>query len=193
MSERLDIFLKSVTDYADTQCTKLQKTAETQTQKEIIAYKKQATESSRANTNRELSKIKSNAANKASQYESEKRIAFMTLRKELSNSVFDDVMAKLKDFTLTKEYEDFLKRSAESLKEAIGEEIIFYLRADDIKHKDILQKVVPNSEIRESKKIRFGGIIATDKNETLRADDTLDSRLSMAKDTFFENPEFKIF
>ncbi len=193
MSERLDIFLKSITDYADTQVKKLEKTAETQMQKEIIAYKKQATESMRANTNREISKIQSTAAGKAADYESEKRHALSHLKSELSNEIFEDVTKKIEAFVNSEEYPDFLKRSAESIKEVIGNEVIFYLRASDMKYANILQSVCENAQVLQNNKIHLGGIFATDKLETLRADDTLDSRLKQEEKTFFENPEFKIF
>ena len=193
MSERLDIFLKSITDYADTQCKKLEKTAETQMQKEIISYKKQATEISRANTNREISKIQSDAANKAADYEAEKRLSLMKIRNELSNNVFSEVSKKLEAFVLSEKYPEFLKKSAENLKEVIGEEIVFYVREDDMKYADILQKTAKNAEVKESATIHFGGIFATDKNETLRADDTLDSRLKLEEKAFFENADFKVF
>lgn len=192
MSERLDIFLKSITDYADTQSKKLQKTAETQMQKEIIAYKKQATESFRTNTNREISKIQSTAASKAADYESEKRYALSRLKNELSNSIFEDVTKKIEAFVISEEYPEFLEKSAQSIKEAIGEDIIFYLRADDMKYANILQSVCENAQVLQSNKIHLGGIFATDKTETLRADDTLDSRLKQEEKTFFENAEFKI-
>lgn len=88
MDERLDIFLKSVTDYADLQCKKLERTAETQMQKEITEYKKQATEKYRSNTNREIGKIQSAAGAKAAEYESSKRLTLVSLRSELAGSIF---------------------------------------------------------------------------------------------------------
>lgn len=193
MDKRLDIFLNSVTDYAQAQCKKLERTAETQMQKEITAYKKQAAEKSRSNTNREIGKIQSAAANKAAQYESEKRLALANLRKELADGIFDEITLKIKTFTQSSEYADFLKKSAQGLIEIIGSEIVFYVRPCDMIYARLLNEIAENAEIREDGKIRFGGIIATDKAETLRADDTLDSRLSNEKKAFFENADFKIF
>lgn len=193
MDKRLDIFLKSVTDYAQTQCKKLERTAETQMQKEITAYKKQATEISRSNTNREISKIQSDAALRAAEYESEKRLSLAGLRNELSDGIFDEITLKIKDFTKSSEYSDFLKKSAERLAAVIGSEIIFYIRPCDMIYAGALNEIAENAEIREDRQILLGGIIATDKNNTLRADDTLDSRLSNEKKAFFENADFKIF
>lgn len=193
MDKRLDIFLKSVTDYAQTQCKKLERTAETQMQKEITAYKKQAVENSRSNTNREIGKIRSDAAFKAAEYESEKRLALADSRNELSDGIFDEITLKIKDFTRSSEYSDFLKKSAEGLAAVIGSEIVFYIRPCDMIYSHILKESAENAEIREDDKIILGGIIATDKNNTLRADDTLDSRLKSEKKSFFENTDFKIF
>lgn len=193
MDKRLDIFLKSVTDYAQTQCNKLERTAETQMQKEITAYKKQATENSRSNTNREIGKIRSDAAFKSAEYESEKRLALASLKNELSDGIFDEITLKVKVFTKSLEYSDFLKKSAERLTTVIGSEIIFYVRPCDMIYAGALNKIAENAEIREDGQIVLGGIIATDKSETLRADDTLDSRLSAEKKSFFENTDFKIF
>lgn len=193
MDKRLDIFLKSVTDYAQTQCKKLERTAETQMQKEITAYKKQAAENSRSNTNREIGKIRSDAAFKAAEYESEKRLALASLRNELSDGIFDEITLKIKDFTKSSEYSDFLKKSAERLIAVIGSEIVFYVRPCDMIYAGLLNEIAENAEIREDGQIVLGGIIATDKNATLRADDTLDSRLSAEKKSFFENTDFKIF
>lgn len=193
MDERLDIFLKSVTDYADLQCKKLERTAETQMQKEITEYKKQATEKYRSNTNREIGKIQSAAGAKAAEYESSKRLTLVSLRSELADSIFSDAELKIKEFTASAEYSDFLKRSAKSLLETVGSEIIFYVRPCDIVYADILKEIADGAQIREDSTIRLGGIIATDKNETLRADDTLDSRLSAEKKAFFESSDLKAF
>ncbi len=191
MSERLDIFLKSVTDYADLQCRKLERAAETRMQKEITAYKKQAVRNSRSNTARETDKIRSNAANKAAEYESEKRLALASLRKELSDGLFDGVAEKIDSFTKSSEYPKFLMKSAENLVKVIGGDIVFYLRPCDMIYSDILQKFAENAVVKEDTSIRLGGIAATDKDETLRADDTLDSRFKTEKKAFFENAEFK--
>lgn len=193
MDERLDIFLKSVTDYADLQCKKLERTAETQMQKEITEYKKQATEKYRSNTNREIGKIQSAAGAKAAEYESSKRLTLVSLRSELAGSIFSDAELKIKEFTASAEYSDFLKRSAKSLLETVGSEIIFYVRPCDTVYADILKEIADGAGIREDSTIRLGGIIATDKNETLRADDTLDSRLSAEKKAFFESSDLKAF
>lgn len=193
MDNRLDTFLKSVTDYADIQCKKLERTAETQMQKEITAYKKQATENNRINTHREVSKIQSDAALRAAQYESEKRLALASLRNELSDGIFKEAELKIKDFTQSQEYPDFLKKSAERLVQTLGAEIIFYVRPCDMVYSNIFNEVAKNATLCEDENIRFGGIIATDKADTLRADDTLDSRLSAEKKAFFENADFKIF
>lgn len=193
MDDRLDIFLKSVTDYADTQCKKLERTATTLLQKEITAYKKQATEISRSDTHREVSKIQSDAAMKAAQYESEKRLNLASLRNTLSDGIFEEAELKIKDFTLSKDYPAFLKKSAEKLVETLGTEIIFYVRPCDMVYSNIFNEIAKNAEIHEDENIRLGGIIATDKADTLRADDTLDSRLKAEKKSFFENADFKIF
>ncbi|MDE5995089.1 MAG: hypothetical protein K2G60_06215 [Oscillospiraceae bacterium] len=193
MDKRLDIFLKSVTDYAQTQCKKLERTAEAQLQKEITAYKKQAVENSRSNTSREIGKIQSDAALRAAEYESEKRLALASLRNELSDGIFDEITLRIKDFTDSSEYSDFLKKSAERLATVIGSEIIFYVRPCDVIYAGLLNEIAENAEIREDGQIILGGIIATDNNNTLRADDTLDSRLSAEKKSFFENTDFKIF
>lgn len=193
MDERLDIFLKSVTDYADLQCKKLEKSAETQMQKEITEYKKQATEKVRSNTSREIGKIQSAAGVKAAEYEAEKRLNLVKLRNELTDGIFADAELKIKEFTASSEYPDFLKQSAQALLQAVGAEIIFYVRPCDTVYADILKEIADGAGIREDSTIRLGGIIATDKNETLRADDTLDSRLSAEKKTFFESTYLKEF
>lgn len=193
MEQRLDIFLKSVTDYADTQCKKLERTAETQMKKEITAYKKYASEKSRSKTNREIAEIQSAAAYRASEYEAEKRRALANLRQELTDGIFSDAEEKIRSFTASPDYTDFLKRSAKNLVDTVGSEIIFYVRPSDIKYADILRKTAENAQVREDENIILGGIIATDKNEALRADDTLDSRLESEKRAFFENADFKVF
>lgn len=193
MDERLDIFLKSVTDYADLQCKKLEKSAETQMQKEITEYKKQATEKVRSNTSREIGKIQSAAGVKAAEYEAEKRLNLVKLRNELTDGIFADAELKIKEFTASSEYPDFLKQSAQALLQAVGAEIIFYVRPCDTVYADILKEIADGAGIREDSTIRLGGIIATNKNETLRADDTLDSRLSAEKKAFFESTYLKEF
>ena len=191
MSERLTKFLRSVQDFADSECSALEYKAQSFKDENINEYTEIENKKSKEYIEYETSRIKRDVNCKLSQYESQKKSALVSLRNELSQKVFDDVTAKIKNFTSSDKYLDFLLKSVESIKEFSNDKIEIHLKKEDLKYGEKLKNAV-SCTIIEDNSIILGGIKASLNNGTLSVDDTLDKRLLLQKDEFIKNSNLEI-
>ncbi len=192
MSERLTVFLKTVTDFADAQCSDLEYKAQSFKDENIISYRKSAEQKAEEyiayETGRELT-----AVNKTiSDYEAEKKSALISLRAAIGNDVFAKVREKIVFFTESDDYADFLKRSALALKDAVGENATLLLRGCDMKFASQLTELT-GLDVREDCDIELGGLRAISSDETVITDDTLEFRLDAECKDFIKKSNLKIF
>lgn len=192
MSERLTIFLKAVNDFADEKCSEIEYKAQSYKDENITSYYKQAEQKTNDYIEYETSRMRNTVNSKISQYESEKKSALISLRSTITEKVFDEVKENISAFTKTNDYGAFLIKSAKELKASVGEEIIIFMRTEDISFADSIKEAV-NCEIKEDNEIILGGLRATDKNGLIMADDTLDIRLAEAQKEFVSKSDLKIF
>ncbi len=194
MSERLTTFLKTVTDFANAECEELKTRAQSFRDDNITAYRKEAEAKSRSHAEYEINRILSRTNCEISDYEGKRKAALTHLRTEITDKIFGEVCEKIKEFTRSADYEQFLLNSASSLKNAIGAEtIIFFLKPDDMKYADRIKEDVPGCTVREDNDILLGGLRATDGNAQLCGDDTLDIRLTAQRELFAEKSDLKIY
>lgn len=194
MSERLNIFLKTITDFADAECEKLEQRAQSFKEENISAYKKEAEEKSRSNTQYEKERILSRVNREISDYEAQKKSALASIRENITEKVFNEVKEKIEEFTSSPEYESFLIKSADNLKKAIGDgETVFFVRTADLKYENAIKSAVKGCTVLPDDEIVFGGLRAVDKTSSVCADDTLDSRLSAERANFVRKADLKIY
>lgn len=191
MSKRLTTFLKTVTDYADERCRELEKKANDFKDADISAYRKKAEKDNNAYIKYETDRLMTSVNRKISEYEAEKRKALTDLRESITAKVLNEVKTKLDEFTKSGEYFDFLTKSANSAKEALGEGAVVFLRAGDMPLAEKLEKAA-GIKVKESDDIILGGIKAVDAAGLVMADDTLDSRLSLCKSHFAQKADLKV-
>lgn len=104
-------------------------------------------------------------------------------RKEITDKVFSKAEKEIAEFTGKAEYAEFLKKSAASIKDTIGEDAVIFIRPEDEKYKDALLSVCGGVEFDKS--IKLGGCKGESKKNSLKADDTLDSRFEQQKQEFY--------
>lgn len=135
---------------------------------------------------RETVKLKArhNRAVSEAAAESRKRVA--KKRSELTEDVFKAARERLKTFTASNGYEGFLVKSAEELSLAFtGDDTVILVRACDMKFEAAIKAAFGKGcELKADEGIEIGGLRAYSAKLSLRADDTLETRLLLQRDSF---------
>lgn len=192
MSERLTAFLKTVTDFADAQCSDLEYKAQSFKDENIEAYQKKAEQENREYIDYEVGRIKTAVNKTISDYEAEKKSALISLRTQITEDVFGKVEDKIIKFKSSADYEAFLLKSAESLKNAVGDNGIILISTDDMKYADMIADAT-QCKVKEDNTIELGGLRAISSDQTVMIDDTFENRLKAEHQNFIKNSNLKIF
>ena len=191
MSERLTKFLRSVQEFADSECSALEYKAQSFKDENISEYTEIESKKNKEYIDYETSRIKNDVNCKLSQYESQKKEALVSLRNELSQKVFSEVEEKIKSFTFSDEYLDFLLNSVKEIQNLTDDKIEIHLRQEDLKYSEQIKNAV-NCTIIEDNSIILGGVKSSLNGGRLSVDDTLDKRLLLQKDEFTRNSNLEI-
>lgn len=125
--------------------------------------------------------------------ENEKRAAelrkeVMSVRSEITESVFAAVREKLKAFTETDGYEKLLIESARKMAEICGKfPLVIFMREKDLKFSDKIKAVSQSISVKTDESIEIGGIYGVCEEKAVRLNDLLETRLDAQKDWFYEN------
>ncbi|MGN0556784.1 MAG: hypothetical protein ACI4IV_02925 [Acutalibacteraceae bacterium] len=161
---------------------------------QLARFKASAEEASRSEISRRTAVISQDIGRDFSAKEIALRSQIFTKREEIKNAVFSAAAGRLREFTETDEYEQFVVSSAREIKKnLIGRDkvITVYLRECDLRLKSAIEEAFgfPCDFVIDNT-IKIGGIKA--KFSRVVLDDTLDSRLSSNLDWFEENSALDI-
>ncbi len=192
MPERLTAFLKTITDFADAQCSDLEFKAQSFKDENIISYQQEAKQKSRDYIEYEIQKDLTAVNKTISDYESEKKSALISLRTSITDNIFAEVREKTEAFVNSVDYENFLLRSAVALKNAMGDDTTILVGTKDMKYTEKIRNTT-NCTVKEDSTIISGGLKGINKDGTVVTDDTLDSRLDTEYRDFIKKSNLKIF
>ncbi len=192
MSERLTAFLKTVTDFADAECSDLEYKAQSFKDKNIDSYQKKAEQKNIEFIDYEVSRIKTSVNKTISDYESEKKSALIALRAKITENVFNQVKNKLAEFKNSADYENFLLKSAKSLTASIGDDAVILVSTEDMKYAEVIANET-QCKVKEDTSIELGGLRAINSDETIIIDDTFENRLNAEHQDFIKKSNLKIF
>lgn len=185
---KINGFIKSITDVADENKAKLD--AETrdilagERKKLELAAKKSADEYYRVRSAR----VKLEAGRRISDTSARYRKEVFARRAEIEQAVLSGAAEKLRKFTESGEYEQFLLASAKRIAaEFDGGSVTLLMRAEDMKFSQALCAVFGSAEAKEDPSISIGGLKGRSDGQSLLVDDTLDSRLKQQTKWFEEN------
>lgn len=132
--------------------------------------------------------IKLETGKKISENAAECRKAVFNSRNEIAQKTLDAVAVKLKEFTESDKYADFLVNSAKSILEAFETvNVTLLLRPEDMGFASLLCEKFSGVSVSEDSTIKIGGVKGINSIVTLLIDDTLDARLKNQKKWFEEN------
>ncbi len=132
--------------------------------------------------------IKLEAGRRISERAAECRKEVFSRRNEIANETLSEAGRKLRKFTESEEYKDFLLRSAGSILESFGSgNVTLLLRPEDMVFAKEISERYPFASVSEDSGIKIGGVKGINSIVTLLIDDTLDARLENQKRWFEEN------
>ena len=111
-------------------------------------------------------------------------------RNAITDTVFSKARERIKEFTDGEDYLPFLKKSIQSITDAIGEDTVILIRPQDEKYIGELKGMC--KEIKTDGSIILGGCKGINDKNSMRADDTLDSRLEAQRELFYEKSGLSI-
>lgn len=182
--KRLDIFVNSINELSHKEYTKIRKETDNYIERELKLARVKAKEEVKNTKDVKIDKLNEKNNEDLSELKITKLSTLLKEREKITNKVFDCVKEKLINFTLTKEYEQFLKASAKKILEATGNDTVIYLRKDDEKYIEVLKEYFKDIKIDNS--IYLGGIKAKNDKMNIFIDDTFDSKLAEEKEKFHE-------
>ena len=133
---------------------------------------------------RELIEMKNKISIEVSRKELEERKSFYRRRKDIMKDMFKECRKRLIEFSKSEEYKQSLKQyTHEIIKTLDSQDIILYVKEDDLKYMEIIQKEFTDKfEIKTAKDIIIGGIRGYSQIKRLIADETLDAKLKEQED-----------
>lgn len=184
-NEKVERFAEEINKTAMNQCRKIEKQTAKFKNSELEKLKEDAENQLSSRKQYEEETIKTQMNREISALAAAGKSDVINRRNEIMAEVFKKSEKKLIEFTKSDAYQKLLLDSINKLVNAIGEEVIIYVRSDDKSlAESICEKIENVSEVKVSKKVKIGLAFASDKNETVFADDTLEKRLELQKEEF---------
>lgn len=183
-------FIKSINAQADKEYNRIKKETDDYISSELKKARESAKQNAKIAAKLEMSKL-SEQSNTDS-YKTRTQLILQTVekRKGITDAVFSKVKDRIGDFVKSDDYFPFLKKSISSITGAIGEDAVVFIRPDDEKYKDELEKLCKSVQTDDS--ILLGGCKGVNTRTAMRADDTLDARLEEQKEFFYEKSGLSI-
>lgn len=176
-------FMGAINKEAEAQYQKIKQETDEFVALEIEKAREAAKINAKAVAKAEVSKISERSNTDTYKNRTRLIMDIVSKRKETANKVFDKALEEIKKFTCGDDYAEFLKKSVQSIKNAIGDDAVIFIRPEDEKFKDALMSICGGVEFDKS--IKLGGCKGASKKNSMRADDTLDSRFEQQKQEFY--------
>ena len=176
-------FMGAINKEAEAQYQKIKQETDEFVALEIEKAREAAKINAKAVAKAEVSKISERSNTDTYKNRTRLIMDIVSKRKETANKVFDKALEEIKNFTAGSDYAEFLKKSVQSIKNAIGDDAVIFIRPEDEKFKDALMSICGGVEFDKS--IKLGGCKGASKKNSMRADDTLDSRFEQQKQEFY--------
>ncbi len=184
-----DNFLKAIEKYAEEQRRRIRTEVEDLREKELARAEEEALREAYELLRRQMADAQTELASRVSCEENEGRKKVFQRRKEIEERVFADVRKKLSDYTRTPAYEKLLQESVLRIRECLqADDLVIFCRQEDKALLDrlcALQAIPCRAEVSEE--ITLGGLIGRSASLGLLSDDTLDTRLQMQYEWFYEH------
>lgn len=187
--EKINLFLNAISENLELRRKEINDEIAAVRKDEEEKALREATGRSEAYIETESAKIILQANRAQSVLETEFRNELAAERNVITDQVFAAVAAKLEDFTKTAGYREFIKKSAARFLSYYGEkQITVFFKTLDLQYEELILSVIgPHCRVIPDDSIRIGGCKAKSDDSGVYLDDTLDSRLEVQRQSFYEN------
>lgn len=190
-NDKIERFSEIINRNALAQCKKIEKQTEKFRKEQLKDLESKAKAELESRLEYEAQRITTQKGSRISTLVSESKKHLAEKREEITTGVFKKVEEQLEKFTESSAYPEFLKNSIKALVEEVGEGACIYARKADLELCRGLG-VSGVAEIKESSKIKLGGVAASNAAGTVFAVDTLESRLEEQKEAFKQKADLSI-
>lgn len=189
---KMGMFKENVNKQADEEIALL--TAKIRDQKSAAGKEKEEAEAREAlsQLRREQTAFEQRYKRELSRCDYETTKAVRTHRKELVDEFFEEISRDLKAFAESEKYGEYLERSLEKARKALGEKCVILCAPRDIEKLEKLCKNKSKNEVRADSTIMLGGIGALDEEKGLFCDFTLDKSLDDERAAFSDKKELRL-
>ena len=195
INDKTSNFLKAIDKYAKEQQKEIKLKANEFKIKELQKAEAEVLRDSYHLIQREMANMRKKIDGQVSKAEIENKRKLLEKRREITEDVFKEAKERLKEFTETEDYLNFLLRCSKNIAKVlnVAPDIKLYVKQSDLKFSEELKKAFEkNCEILESKKIKIGGIVGRSLSIGINIDETLDSKLENEREWFAENSKLSI-
>lgn len=153
----------------------------------IQSMEQDALHIARIQLEQEMRELTSEHAIQLSKTHEETNRKLMKKRRELSDSIFQEAVQQIKDFTQGKEYGDYLVDKARALADGTYGHVVFYVGKRDEAFLSAICKAYGDCDGAMDPDIRIGGLRMECEDKGLVVDETFDTGIDEQRDWFYTN------
>lgn len=185
---KINSFIKSITDTAAEKRAAVNAETKDIIDAELAVMEAQAKKAAEDYIRVKSASIKLEAGRRISERAAECRKDVFGKRDEIAEKTLSEAGDKLRKFTESEEYGNFIIESAARILDVFGSgSVTLLLRPEDMAFEAEICKRFPHASVSKDDSIKIGGVKGINSLVTLLIDDTLDSRLENQKKWFEEN------
>ncbi|MBQ7596780.1 MAG: hypothetical protein IJU45_08970 [Clostridia bacterium] len=188
--KKAEQFIKSINAQADKKYNQIKKEIDDYVSSELRKARVQARQNAKTAAKLEMSKRSEQSNTDSYKTRSQLIMQIVEKRSGITDEVFSKAQKKIEEFVESDGYLPFLLKSVESIKEAVGENAVIRIRPEDEKYSDEIKKHCAGVETDDT--IKIGGCKGINTETSMKADDTLDSRLAAQRELFYEQSGLSI-
>lgn len=189
-SKKAEQFIKAINAQADLKCSQIKKEIDAYVFSELRKAREAAKKNAKNAAKLEISKLSEQSNTDSYKTRSQLIMQIIEKRNAITDTVFSKARERIKEFTDGEDYLPFLKKSIQSITDAIGGDTVILIRPQDEKYIGELKGMC--KEIKTDGSIILGGCKGINDKNSMRADDTLDSRLEAQRELFYEKSGLSI-
>lgn len=191
-SQKTSNFLKAISRCAKEQQKEIQAINEALKKQELEHAETQVLQESYAMIQREMDQMRKNVSKKVLEVEREGQKELFEKRHRIMESIFLQAKKALCEYTNTPEYREALKCSAgkafKVINASVPSRICVFVRPDDQRYAQDIQDLCNGGcQVLIDDTIQIGGLRAENKSFGVTVDETLDAKLDVQRDWFFQN------
>ena len=189
-SKKAEQFIKAINAQADLKCSQIKKEIDAYVSSELRKAREAAKKNAKNAAKLEIIKLSEQSNTDSYKTRSQLIMQIIEKRNAITDTVFSKARERIKEFTDGEDYLPFLKKSIQSITDAIGGDTVILIRPQDEKFIGELKGMC--KEIKTDGSIILGGCKGINDKNSMRADDTLDSRLEAQRELFYEKSGLSI-